>query len=89
MNIAQKLLIERSLRRLGFCLISIFVALMTWCLIRLAINERFTLERFMDGIFSIEDAALVVWPPLLFGIISIWLSAFMKAGRTDCSNSPP
>ncbi|MCO7576207.1 MULTISPECIES: hypothetical protein [Pseudomonas chlororaphis group] len=83
MNSAQKLLIERSLRRLGLCLIAIFIGLMTWGMIRLAINQRFTFERFMDGIFSVEDAALIVWPPLLIGVLSVWLSAFMKAGRSD------
>lgn len=83
MNSAQKLLTERSLRRLGLFLIAIFIALMTWGMIRLAINQRFTFERFMDGIFSIEDAALIVWPPLLIGVLSIWLSAFMKAGRSE------
>jgi hypothetical protein len=83
MNSAQKLLIERSLRRLGLFLIAIFITLMTWGMIRLTINQRFTFERFMDGIFSIEDAALIVWPPLLIGVLSIWLSAFMKAGRSE------
>ncbi|KTB66980.1 MULTISPECIES: hypothetical protein [Pseudomonas] len=83
MNNAQKLLIERSLRRLGLWLIATFIGLITWGIIRLSINQRFTFERFMDGIFSIEDAALIVWPPLFIGVLSVWLSAFMKAGRSD------
>ena len=81
MNAAQKFLIERSLRRLGILLIGVFVALLCWGCVRMTINRSFNFERFMDGLLSIEDAALIVWPPLIVGSICVWLSAFMKAGR--------
>lgn len=82
MNTAQKLLVERSLRRLGYLLMGVFAALMSWGLFRLAINPSFTLERFVDGLLDTEDAALIVWTPLIAGSLCVWFSAFMKAGRS-------
>lgn len=81
MNIAQRVLVERTLRKIGIGLIVIFGLMMAWALARVALLGAITWKVFFRGMFDIDDAALILWPVLLGGCACIWVSAYLKAGR--------
>ncbi|MFG0631408.1 hypothetical protein [Pseudomonas sp. xss_2] len=81
MNIAQRVLVERTLRKVGIGLIVIFGLLMAWAIARVALLGAITWKVFFRGMFDIDDGALVLWPILFGGCACVWLSAYLKAGR--------
>ncbi|KOX63809.1 hypothetical protein AA303_17055 [Pseudomonas psychrophila] len=72
MNIAQKDLVERSLKVIGW------LALVSWALF-LVVGLANNLH--VEDLFDTEEAAFIVWPPFIIGVFSLWMRAYMRAGR--------
>ncbi|NWF07963.1 hypothetical protein HX810_09835 [Pseudomonas salomonii] len=72
MNEAQTELVENTLRIVGW------LALVLGLLI-LVVGFSNNLD--LEDIFDTEKAAFIVWSPFVIGVASLWIRAFMRAGR--------
>ena len=70
MNAGQRLLVEKTLRVIGW------VALIIGLLI-LIVGLTNNLD--LEDIFDPDEAAYIVWPPIVIGVVSLWSRAFMRA----------
>jgi hypothetical protein len=74
MNAAQQALIEKTLAVIGY------IALPLGALILLSgLNSHWDL----DDLFDADEAAWMVWPPLIIGSASLWVRAFLRAARKN------
>jgi hypothetical protein len=74
MNAAQQVLVEKTLGAFGY------IALLLGALILFfGLNSHWNL----DDLFDADEAAWVVWPPLIIGSASLWLRAYLRAGRKN------
>ena len=72
MNAAQRNLVERSLRVVGWLALALWVLILV---VGLANNL------YVRDIFDTEEAAYIVWPPFFIGVLSLWMRAYMRAGN--------
>ncbi|MBD8592319.1 hypothetical protein IFT75_02750 [Pseudomonas sp. CFBP 8758] len=72
MNLAQQALVDRTLRAIGW------ISLVIGALI-LVVGLANNLD--LEDLFDTEEAALIVWPPFVIGIVALWARAYMRAGR--------
>lgn len=74
MNAAQRDLVERSLRVLGW----VFAVALGLVLFSGFANRG---TRFIEDIFDPDEAATIVWPLLVAASVLLWTRAFLRAGR--------
>ena len=74
MNAAQRDLVERSLKVLGW----VFAVALGLVLFAGFANRG---TRFIEDIFDPDEAATIVWPLLVAAAVLLWTRAFMRAGR--------
>lgn len=82
MNTAQKVLIEKTLRLIGWAGVLITVGILIYAASFIFTEPEYTAFELISDLFSMK-AALLVWPPLMIGVVLLWLSAFVRAGRSS------
>jgi hypothetical protein len=82
MNTAQKALIEKTLRLLGWLGVLITGGILIYAWSFVFTQPEYTFLAFVMDLFSLKGA-LMVWPPLAVGVVLLWLSAFVRAGTTS------
>ncbi|QPG61168.1 hypothetical protein HFV04_016705 [Pseudomonas sp. BIGb0427] len=85
MNVDQRRLIEKTLGGVGALLIAAWVFMIGWGLVRL-VGGHMTFQRFFSGMFDTSDAALVIWPPFVGGLVLFWIRAYLQAGGDQKSS---
>ncbi|WP_460091145.1 hypothetical protein [Pseudomonas sp. S2_E02] len=81
MNNAQKVLIEKTLRVLGWAGILITAGILIYAGSFVFTQPEYTLSAFIRDLFSLK-AVWIVWWPLGVGVVLLWLNAFVRASRT-------
>ncbi|ERH56542.1 hypothetical protein [Pseudomonas simiae] len=82
MNNAQKLLIEKTLRLVGWAGVLITGAILIYAAFFIFTDPEYTAFELISDLLSMK-AALLVWPPLVVGVVLLWLSEFVRAGRSS------
>ena len=72
MNAAQRNLVERSLRVVGWLALALWVLTLV-----IGFGNNWDASDFFDT----EEAAYTVWPPFIIGVLSLWMRAYMRAGN--------
>lgn len=72
MNEAQTNLVERTLKVIGLLALMLGIFILV---VGLANNL------YVRDIFDADEAAFIVWPPFIIGIIALWVRAYIRAGR--------
>lgn len=80
MNNAQKVMIEKTLQLLGWAGILITGGMLIYASSFVFTQSEYTFSEFISDLFTMK-AARIVWSPLVAGVVLLWLSAFVRAGR--------
>lgn len=80
MNSEQRSLIEKTLGGFGWLGVVVTCAILAYALFHFSTTATYEASQFVRELFSLEDAALIVWPPLAIGLVLLWLRAFVRAG---------
>ncbi|KQB54652.1 hypothetical protein AQS70_21120 [Pseudomonas endophytica] len=83
MNNAQKKLVEKTLGVIGWVAVAVFGVIFLYALFSFFTDDWYTTKRFLSELFDPEEAAFIVWPPLVFGLCLLWVRTFIRAGGTD------
>lgn len=80
MNSEQRSLIEKTLGGFGWLGVVVTCAILAYALFYLSTTATYKTSQLVRDLFSLEDAALIVWPPLAIGLVLLWIRAFIRAG---------
>ncbi|MNV83404.1 hypothetical protein D3C71_1772070 [compost metagenome] len=80
MTKSQRKFVEKTIGWAGQAALAAWAALILWGVVRVLIGAL-ALKTFFSGMFSVDDAALVLWPLLGFGLVCFWIRTYMRAGE--------
>lgn len=82
MNLAQRLLVENTLKWVGRVSCWLLAAMIAIGLLE-AVGRQHSLWELVKSLVNPDEAGVVFWPLLVVGVVSLWVSAYFKAGRAE------
>ncbi|ODB85605.1 hypothetical protein A3194_12270 [Candidatus Thiodiazotropha endoloripes] len=78
----QRMLVEKTLGLVGYLALLGAIALVLLAIgILLTPSNKWDVEDFLVFLFDVEEAGIIFYPLVSFSITSLWIRAYLRAGR--------